>query len=152
MTKTNIIRNRIRYWIKTLKINKKIVIKDATKEKDSVDFSAYTENKKNCIVIGFNSKIITLKHLSNHIDRVVLHELGHIMTSQKNSKGIGILNEYKAEKYMLSTLYKYNIELYKKLVNYMQEFLSDEYSFYCCQYPEHYKAFCKVYNIERIDI
>jgi len=158
MNKSLEIRNRIKYWIKTLKLKQKFILKEATKkEKKVAQFSAYTERYNNTMIIGFNPKIITLRNISNHIDRVILHEMGHIMTKQEagmnpKEKRISVINEYRAEKYMLSILYKYNRKLHSKIIDFMGEFLSDEYSMYCMQYPEHYKAFCKVYNIERMII
>jgi len=158
MTKSQKIRNRMRYWIKILNLKQIIILKEATKkEKKEGMFSGYTERKNNKIIIGFNPNIITLRNLSNHVDRVILHEIGHILTKQEpgmnpKEKKISVTKEYRAEKYMLHILYKYNMRLYKKVINYMKDFLSNEYSMYCFQYPEHYHAFCKVYNIKRIDI
>jgi len=147
MNKFEKIKNKTKYWIKTLKLKQKFIIKEATKQQKKENiFSGYSEIhfkyengfKKQYALLIFNPKTITLRDISNHIDRVILHELGHIVCGE---------SEYKAEKYMLSILYKYNIRLYEKLINFMQSFLSNEDMIYCFQYPEHYKAFCRVYNV-----
>ena len=149
MTKSQKIRKRIRYWIKVLHLKQKFIIKEATKkEKKEGMFSAYTEKKRDKIIIGFNPNVITFKKINNHIDRVILHEIGHVITKQEKSGQVEVINEYNAEKYMLNILYKYDIRLYKKVVDYMNDFLSREDIFYAIQYPQHYEAFCRVYNVE----
>lgn len=154
MTKSQKIRNRIRYWIKLLNLKKKFIIKEATKkEQKEYCFSGYLQKYKKHITICFNPNVITLKDISNNVDRVILHELGHVYSKQINSKKISIENEYNAEKWMLSILYKYNIKLYKKTILFMHTFLSkDELQsyIYAWKNPEHYQAFCKIYNIERV--
>jgi len=139
LNKSQKIKNRIKYWIKILNLKQKFIIKEATKQQQKENiFSGYSQSNKDNELIIFNPKTITLRDISNHIDRVILHELGHIVCGE---------SEYKAEKYMLSILYKYNMKLYEKLINFMQSFLSNEDMIYCFQYPEHYKAFCRVYKI-----
>jgi len=133
MTKSHKIIDRMKYWKKKLNLKRKF----RYVEDNSVGASAYVEVYKKHVLFGFNCKVITLKKISNHVDRVVLHEIGHIIRGG---------SEYKAEKYMLNMLYKYNKKLYNQITEYMKSFLYDNYLF-AWEYPLHYKEFCKVYNV-----